>query len=111
MYRCLAHWNQQLELNWTCMLSNTFGKMHSKVAAKCQTARSLTPVRHTIPNPHTTQPDPSMASGHIMIVCVYNAERLDPAICTRVRKICVRMSTLVFHVWDIGVFWASSKKN
>ena len=45
-----------------------------------------------------------------MIVSVHNAERLDPAICTHVRGACVRMSTLVFHDWAIGVFFSKKKK-
>ena len=76
LYRCLAHWNRHLELFWKHAFLHAerhsscvaLGELHSKVAAKCQAARSLTPMRHTISNPHTSQPDPHMASDHIMIV-------------------------------------------
>ena len=84
--------------------------LHGKVAAKCWTARSLTHVRHTIPKTHTSQPDPHGKFSHYDCEFVYNAERLDPSICARVREICVRMSSVVFHVWAIGAFWASLKK-
>ena len=51
------------------------GKLHRIVAATCQTARSLTPVRHTISNPHSSQPDPHMASGHILIVSLSTMQK------------------------------------
>ena len=57
--------HQHAERHCSCV---ALGKLHCIVAAKCQTAQSLTPVRHTIPNPHTSQPDPHMASGHNLIV-------------------------------------------
>ena len=58
---------QHAERHCSCV---ALGKLQCKVAAKCQTARSLTPVRHTTSNPCTSQLDPHMASGHIMIVCL-----------------------------------------
>ena len=98
---------QHVERHCSCV---TLGKLHSKVATKCQTARSLAPVRHTIPNPRTSHPDPHMASDHLMIVslCTMQKDRIQQ-FAPMFGRICARMSTLVFHVWAIGVFWASSK--
>ena len=78
----MAHWNKHLEPNWKHAFQHAerhcscgaLGKLHSIVAAKCQTARSLTPVRHTIPNPHTSQLDPHVASGHILMVSLFTMQ-------------------------------------
>ena len=83
LYRCLARRNQHVVLNWkyafqhaerhcSCM---ALSKLHSIVSAKCQTARSLTPVRQTIPNPLTSQPDPHTASGHTMSMSLYTMQK------------------------------------
>ena len=64
------------------------------------------------PNPHTSQPDPHMASGHILIVSLSTIQKnWLQQFAAHVRGLYVRMSTWVFSCLGHRCIFASSKND